>query len=62
MANKTTGQKTGRIKVKNLKGNAKELSAKEQKKVKGGLASRDETLLKGFTANHNETLAHDIVR
>ncbi len=40
MANKTTGQKKiGRTSVKKLKGNPKELTAKEQKKVKGGLLS-----------------------
>lgn len=36
MANKPTGRKTGRINVKKLKENPKELNATEQKKVKGG--------------------------
>lgn len=37
MAKKTTGQKTGRINVKKLKGDPKELTVKGQKKVKGGI-------------------------
>jgi hypothetical protein len=68
MPTKTTGQKTSRINVKKLKGNpkgnAKELTPKEQKKVKGGgLASRYEMRPDGVRlTNHNETLAHDILR
>jgi hypothetical protein len=64
MTNKTTGRKTGRINVKKLKGDPKELTAKEQKKVKGGgLASSAATKPNdGLWSNHNETLVHDIVR
>lgn len=63
MATKTTGQKTARIKIKKLKGNPKELTAKEQKKVKGGLASSAATVrTEGVWQNHNETLVHDIMR
>ena len=57
MAPKTSGQKTGRINVKKLKGSPKELTAKDQKKVKGGLASP--TLRKGPAIQHNETLVRD---
>ena len=43
MPKKTAGKKMGRINVKKLKGNPKgnpkELTAKEQKKVKGGLTT-----------------------
>jgi hypothetical protein len=62
VTNKTTGQKTGRINVKKLKGNPKELTAKEQKKVKGGLVSQSATLLKSGGSQHNETLVRDSAR
>ncbi len=59
LAPKTSGQKTGRVNVKKLKTSAKELTAKDQKKVKGGLASADATARKGWGGQHNETLVRD---
>jgi hypothetical protein len=63
MATKTSGKKTGRINVKRLKENPKEITTKEQKKVKGGLDARAAAKPNdGLWSNHNETLVHDIVR
>ena len=60
MPSKTTS-KTSRINVKKLKGNPKELDAKQLKKVKGGieLQSDSSTLRKGSGLQHNETLVSD---
>ncbi len=55
MATKTTGQKTRRTSVKKLKEPPKELTAKEQKKVRGGIFVRPRT-------NHNETVVRDSTR
>lgn len=56
MPTKTAGQKIRRINVKKLKEEPKGLTAKEQKKVKGGGAPQPKW---DASLNHNETLVGD---
>ena len=68
MRTKTTGQRAGRINVKKLKANPKELSVKQLKKVRGGVTGAElnatsSTLpRKGEGLQHNETLVSDSTR
>ena len=60
MATKTSGQKTSRTNVKKLKGNPKELTATEQKKVRGGKFAASDVIQRNAPGNqHNETLVRD---